>query len=258
MYKRRTFFVGFLALLWLPNASLLAAGFDAKVQWARRVMLSVPVSGVVQTISVDTGQAIKKGQLLLQLEQTPFATELAAAKAAQAQAGGDRHVARRDLGQTRELYERGLISNVELENAELKLKRAVAGWNAARARVQRAQYELAHSQIKAPFDGWLLGRNVQVGQSIISTQQAQTLLIAAAANEYVARAEVPGKKLEGLKMGDRAVVEVNGESFKGKISVLGLEPLVRKKGGDAVYEVGVAFNSGGQLLRAGQQAEVDF
>ena len=235
-----------------------AAGFDARVEWAKRVAMSVPVSGVVQTVEVDTGQAIKKGQMLLQLEQTPFITGLAAAKAARTRAAGDRREAQRDLAQTRELYERGLISNNELEDAELKVKRANAGWNAAAAQVERAQYDLGHSRLRAPFDGWVLGRNVQAGQSIISTQQAQTLLVLAAADEYVARAEIPGKKLASLKMGDRAVVEVGGKSYKGIVSVLGLEPLTGRKGDDKYYEVAVAFNSAGQLLRAGQEAEINF
>jgi RND family efflux transporter MFP subunit len=212
--------------LWLGVLhAVLAAGFDARVEWAKRVAMSVPVSGVVQTVDVDTGQAIKKGQVLLQLEQTPFVTGLATAKAARTQAASDRREAQRDLAQTRELYERGLISNNELEDAELKANRANAGWKAAAARVKRAQYDLDHSRLRAPFDGWVLGRNVQAGQSIISTQQAQILLVVAAADKYIARAEVPGKKLASLKMGDRAVVEVGGKSYKGTVSVLGLETI---------------------------------
>jgi macrolide-specific efflux system membrane fusion protein len=239
-------------LLFVTSATM-AAGFDGKVEWARRVALSVPVSGIVDSIGVETGQPIRKGQVLLQLEQTPFATELVEAKAARNQAAGDRREAQRDYKQTKELYDRGLISNVELENAELKAKRANAALNAAGARLKRAEYDLGHSRLVAPFDGWLLGRNAQVGQTIISTQEAQTLLVIAAANEYLARAEVPGKKLSDLKIGDRAEVDVGGKSFNGVITVLGLEPIA---GND--YEVAIAFNSGGELLRAGQKAKVKF
>lgn len=246
-------------LLWAMSIHVAAAaGFDGKVEWAKRVALSVPVSGVVETVSINTGQAIKKGQLLLQLEQTPFVTELAAARAARTRAAGDRREAQRDFAQTKELYERGLISNNELEDAELKMKRAGANWKAALARVKRAKYDLEHSRLRAPFDGWLLHRDVEQGQSIISTQQAQTLLVVAAANEYIARAGVPGKRLTSLKMGDGATVEVGGKSFKGVIAVLGLEPMAGAGGSEKIYEVAVAFNSNGQLLRAGQEAEVEF
>jgi RND family efflux transporter MFP subunit len=245
-------------MLLLVASATMAAGFDGRVEWARRVAMSVPVSGIVDSISVDTGQPIKKGQMLLQLEQTPFVTELVEAKAARDQAASSRHEARRDYKQTKELYDRGLISNVELENAKLKANRADATWKAAGARVERAEYNLAHSRLVAPFDGWLLGRNAQVGQTIITTQQAQTLLVIAAASEYLAWAEVPGKKLRDLKIGDRAVVKVNDKSFNGVISVMGLEPVAGRKKDDSYYEVAISFNSGGELLRSGQQAEVKF
>ena len=245
-------------MLLLGSAAASAGGFDARVEWARRVAMSVPVSGVVEMVAIETGQSVQKGQVLVQLEQTPFETELAAARSARIQAAGDRREAQRDHAQTKELYERGLISNVELENAELKAKGAVAAWNAAAARVKRAEYDLAHSSLRAPFDGWLLQRKVQVGESIISTQQAQTLIVVAAANEYLARAAVPAKKMNKLKLGDPAMVEVGKEVFKGTVAVMGLEPIRRKNADDLFYEIAVSFNSGGKLLRAGQEAEVDF
>jgi HlyD family secretion protein len=256
---RKSFYVYLLLLLSFGASPMAgAAGFDGKVEWAQRVVMSVPVSGVIEIVAVDTGQPIKKGQLLVQLEQTPFTTELVAAKAARAQAAGDRREARRDFAQTKELYERGLISNVELENAELKAKRANAAWSAASARVKRAEYDLAHSSLRAPFDGWMLQRKVQVGESIISTQQAQTLIVVAAANDYLARAAIPAKKMNKVKMGDRAKVEVGKDTFDGKVTVLGLEPIKYKKKEDKFYEIAVRFNSGGKLLRAGQSVEVDF
>ena len=85
----RSFHVYLFFLLWFTGSQVAtAAGFDGKVEWAQRIALSVPVSGVVETVAVDTGQPIKKGQVLVQLEQTPFVAELASAKAARTQDGG--------------------------------------------------------------------------------------------------------------------------------------------------------------------------
>lgn len=242
----------------LLSPQLFAASFNAKVEWAKRVTLSVPVSGIVSLVTVETGQKIKTGQILLKLDQVPFITGLQAAKAARSHAATNRREASRDLSQTKELYARGLISNVELENAQLKAKRANAAWDAAGARVQTANYKLTHSRIVAPFDGWVLARKVEAGQSIISTQQATTLLVVAASNSYIARAEVPGDKLKKLKPGAKVKVEVDGLDFEGSVRQLGLEPVRPVTGSDTYYEVGVHFNSGGRLLRAGQKAEISF
>lgn len=242
----------------LISPLLFAASFGAKVEWAKRVSLSVPVSGVVTLVAVEMGQKIKVGQILLTLDQAPFLTELQSAKAARSQAKFNQREADRDLAQTKELYERGLISNVELENAQLKAKRADAARVMARALVKRATYNLSHSRIIAPFDGWVLSREVNVGQSIVTTQQAATLLVVAETNSYIARAEVPGDKIKNLEPGASVDVEVDGMDYKGKVRQLGLEPVRPTTGSDIHYEVGVYFKSGGRLLRAGQKAEISF
>lgn len=228
------------------------------MEWAKRVTLSVPVSGVVTLVTVETGQKIKTGQILLKLDQIPFITDLRTAKADRSQTKSNRREAHRDLAQTKELYERGLTSNVELENAQLKAKRADAALDGARARVKRASYNLSNSRIIAPFDGWVLVRKVEVGQSIISTQQAATLLVVAASNSYIARAEVPGGALNKLEPGEAVEVEVDGMDYKGTVRQLGLEPVRPTTGGEAYYEIGVHFDSGGRLYRAGQKAEISF
>lgn len=236
----------------------IAASLDAKVEWAERVSLSVPVSGIVSQVTVETGQNIKPGQILLRLDQDPFKTALQEAKAKKSQAASNRYEARRDLKQTKELYERGLISNVELENAQLKSDRSNAAWDVARATVSTAKYKLAHSQIVAPFDGWVLQRKVEIGQSIISTLQAQILLVVAASNSYIARTRVPGNEMTKLKRGTDVKVKVGSKIYKGKVWQLGLEPVRPRTGRTAFYELGVKFNSEGRLLRAGQNAEIKF
>lgn len=128
----------------------------------------------------------------------------------------------------------------------------------ARATVSTAKYKLAHSQIVAPFDGWVLQRKVEVGQSIISTQQAQILLVVAASNSYIARTRVPGKEMTKLKPGTDVKVKVGSKIYKGKVWQLGLEPVRPRTGRTAFYELGVKFNSEGRLLRAGQNAEIKF
>lgn len=242
----------FAALLLIP----VARAEDGTVAWAQRVELGVPVSGVVDTVSVHAGDRVNKDQLLLQLEQTPFATELERARAKRTEAGTEQRLASRDLKQAKELYDRGLNSSDELEDAQLHKKRADAAVLAARARVQRAEYDLRHSALRAPFDGWVLRRQVEPGQSIISTQQSQILLVLAAASRYIAEVKVAGKTVADLQVGGNARVKVAGHTYEGKIRSVGLEPLADTAG--TLYPVSVEFNSGDMRLYAGQKASVSF
>ncbi len=246
------------ALAVIATAALAATAYaaDGTVEWAQRVELSVPVSGVVQTVAVHPGDRVKKDQVLIQLEQTPFTTELEQARAARIRAGTEQRLAARDLHQAKELYARGLNSTDELEDAQLRKKRADAGVTAAGARVSRAEYDLGHSIVRAPFDGWVLRRQAEPGQSIISTQQAPVLLVLAAADRYVARVQVSGDRVARLQVGSTAQVKVAGHRYPGTIRSVGLEPLSDTAG--ARYPVAVEFDSAGARLYAGQKASVSF
>lgn len=241
---------------WLLAAPAFA-DVDARIEWARRVELGIPVSGVVGTINAETGTKVSKGALLVQLEQIPFTAAVRQARAAVTRAENERRVAQRDLAQAQELYDRGLLSNNELEDAKLGLGSASAALDAARAQRTTAQYTLDRSTIRAPFDGWILDRRVEVGQSIVSTDQAPVALVIAAANEYVARAVVDADRVGELKLGTPARVTAGGKQFEGVVRAVGLEP-VADADGKARYAVSVAFDSKGVRLVAGQKGEIDF
>lgn len=236
---------GFLLLLLaaltaMPPAH--AAGYDATVAFARRVELGVPVSGVVKTVAVSPGDRATEGQVLLALDDTPFKADFEQARA-------DRDEAVRDYKQAKQLYDRTVLSTVELENARLKSVRA-------QARFTQAQYLLAQSRITAPFDAWILEVRAQPGQSIVSSLDAKPLLVLAAQGEYLARARIAGSALEKFRIGRDAKVSVAGKSFAGKVQSLALEPLAGKDG-DGMHEVAVVFQAPGVVLRVGSPATLE-
>jgi len=248
--------VGGIVLL-VASVGVARADVDARIYWGKRIDMGVPVSGVVASVPVEVGMRVNKGDKLLELEQTPFKTSLTEAQAGVVQARGERTEARRDYDQTKDLYDRGLISTVELQNAKIKREAKDAAYTAALARLQHAQYELSHSSLRAPFDGLVLNKQVEAGQTLVSTQQVQTVLTIAASGDYIARGLVDGKKIKDLAIGQKTTVKANGKSFSGQISSLGLEPVAGSKPGDPKYEVSVRFQSSDVLLRAGTEAKIN-
>jgi multidrug efflux system membrane fusion protein len=242
--------------LLVPASGL--ADIDARIFWAQRIEMGVPVSGVVEKVPVNTGMRLKKGEVMLVLEQTPFTTALTEAQAALVQAAGVQKESRRDYTQTQELYDRGLVSNVELENAKLRKEAGEAAYRAAMARVKRAKYELSRSVLRAPFDGLVLSKKVDVGETLISTQQVQTVLTFAAEGVYVARGLAGASDVKALSLGKKVTVKAAGNSFSGVIDSLGLEPVAESKPDKPRYEVAVRFLSNDVLLRAGTEAEIKF
>jgi len=245
-----------LLAAWLAAPVLAAAGFDATVQWSRRVELGMPVSGVVKAVNVDEGQRVAKDQVMVELDEAPFAAQLEDAKAQVKAAAQTRLEALRALQRAKELYEREVLAKVELDDARHKFVTADAGNKQAEAALALAQYHHDNARIKAPFDGVVVRRQVEPGQSISAELQPAVLVVFAVAGAYVARALVPGDEAGRIAAGRPASVRVNGKDYPGTVRSVGLEPDpadIR----DPRYPVTVLFQVGDTVLRAGQRAEVE-
>lgn len=238
-----------LVMLGLMNAAALAGEADAVVQWSGRVELSLPVSGVIEQVNVQAGERVAKDQVLLALDATPFKNALRAAEARAARAKSERNETARDAKQAKELYDRTVLSTVDLENARMKHARAEAGYQEARAALDQAAYRLKVSAVRAPYDAWVLSRQAQPGQTVSADIKPPTLLVLASAAEYLAVLRLPPERLANLKVGQAAEVTVSGKKYPGRIAAIGLEP-----GKDHALEVAFAAD---EALRAGQAARVN-
>jgi RND family efflux transporter MFP subunit len=233
-----------------------AVGADAVVEWSRRVELSVPVSGVIAQVSVESGDRVKRDQILLALDDAPFKAALTQAQALLTLRKSESREAGRDLKQAQELYARTVLSTVDFENAKNKYERAQAGQQAASAALDVARWRLRVSAIRAPYDGMVIQRLAQPGQTVAAELKPQTLLVFAAADEYIARAHLPAESVAGLSAGQSASVIVTGEKLPAKVKRIGLEPLPNRDEANPQYEVEVVFASP-KSLRAGLRVTID-
>lgn len=244
-----------LFLLLIFSISAYAAPYDAKIQFTQRIVLSVPVSGEIAQVNINRGDQFKSGDVLLALNKVPFE---ASVQKAQAQVNSTQALLReadRDHQHLLELYDRGVLSKVELENAELKLKRATADFNAAQAKLTQANYDLQHSMITAPFDGLVLDVKVRPYESVNNLTSVMPLMTIAQLDKYTATALVPLSVANKLKLNSKASVSVSNKNYTGSVSGIAYEPVDSSKK-DKLYEVRVDFDSKGKLLRAGQSASV--
>ena len=238
--------IGFISASW-------AADVPSTLQWSQRVELSMPVSGVVRAVHVNVGERVKKGQVLLTLDAAAYQAGVAESQAELARHKEEELDAKRNLDRVQELYNRTVISTSELEQAQTRLVRAKAGTSAAQARLAHTQKTLGDATLRAPFDALVLARQAEPGQAVASQLQPQTLFVLARANEMIARAKVSLAQVEKLKVGDALSVQVNQQSYSGKIKTLGLEPVGEKN--DTGYLLDVLF-AVKDTMRAGTPAVV--
>lgn len=220
---RRRFTLGLLAGL-LATRLACGAELNGVLDWSQRTPLSLPVSGIVDSIPVQAGQKVKKGELLLSLEPTLFKAQVAEARAELDRLTEDEADAARDLERVKELYARTVSSTTELDAAKLRHARARAGLAAAQARVERARRLLAESELRAPFDAVVLERHAEPGMAIAAQCQPPVLLTLARADEMLAVASLPVAQALGLRLGEGTRVSLGDKAQAGVIRALRFPP----------------------------------
>tara|TARA_Y100000296_G_scaffold29712_1_gene34679 strand:- start:4943 stop:6175 length:1233 start_codon:yes stop_codon:yes gene_type:complete len=140
--------------------------------------LSSQVSGQLVSLSdaFIAGGTFKKGEILATLEQDDYRTDLKLAEAelAQAQAALQEEIARGKVAQQEWLSVRN-VAPPELGLRKPQLAKEQANVKAAEAKLERAKRNLSRTQIKAPYNGIVVERNIDLGQFVTTGATLGTL-----------------------------------------------------------------------------------
>jgi len=133
--------------------TVLQTDYVADIQAVKNVEVRARVQGFLEKIFVDEGQEVKKGQPMFQINDLEYKTELAKAKAAVSNAMAEAKAAELELGRTKILVEKNVISKTEYELAASKVAATKAKIEEALSSQTSAETKLSYTYIKAPFDG---------------------------------------------------------------------------------------------------------
>jgi multidrug efflux system membrane fusion protein len=245
-----------LLLAGLTSTSAHALEMKGRLEWVHKVDMRVIESGIIEKVNVTTGQHVKQGDVLLQMDQRKQQAELKEAKARVARAKLGTDEAERNMTRTQELFDRGLIAEEELKGSELKQAVAQAELEAAKAAQEAAQVALEHTELKAPFSGIIVSDSAWQGAVIFAGKQDQPLVSIAPDDQMLARVLVTADVLRHYPPGASAQVLVNGDSRSGKVYSQGVEA-VRIEPDGAIYELDILFKRNGkELLRPSESVQV--
>jgi len=217
--------------------------------------LATPVSGVIKSVLVNTSDKVRKGDVLVKLDERMYAADLRKAKARIKEFDEKQKEATRELDRAQELYNRTVLSDHDLQTAKNAKVSADSEYATARAELVTAELNLENSTIVAPFDAFVLQRTAEVGQTVASELKPETLITLAASGEMIARGYIEQAYLNGQLQGQAAQVEVAGITYNGKVKHIALEPVKLEKQG-IYYEIDIVFNTGDRIMRAGQQVMI--
>ena len=193
---------------------------EAVTEAVRQSTVAAQVSGRIVEIRFDAGDRVKKGDVLLRIDETAAVQALAASEA---QAGGARAAyvtARAQLHRSRQLLGRGFISQAALDRVEADYLAAEAQMNAAGASAGQAATQRAFATVVAPYDGVVSARHVQVGELATPGRPLVTYFDPASLRVV---ATVPSGQVGAIQATGRARVEVpsSGRWFEAsKVTVL--------------------------------------
>jgi len=135
--------------------------YSGTVVAANTSALSFAVGGTVQTVLVNQGDRVTKGQALATLDPSPFELDVQAARSqlATAQAGFDE--SKVELARQRQLFDRGWVARAALDQSIAAFDAAEGDLNLARSRLGIADRDLSNASLTAPFDGVVSLRDVE-------------------------------------------------------------------------------------------------
>jgi RND family efflux transporter MFP subunit len=163
------------------NALSSGPSITGSVQPERRADLRAEVSAVVLAVIKENGDPVKRGDLLVRLDDTSIRDALTSATASERSAVLAYEQAERQNQRMATLRETGIVSAQQLEDAENRRNTAQSDREAARSRVVTARQQLERTEVRAPFDGIVSDRKVsagdtaQIGKELLKVIDPQSL-----------------------------------------------------------------------------------
>ncbi|HEY8148709.1 MAG TPA: efflux RND transporter periplasmic adaptor subunit [Vicinamibacteria bacterium] len=247
-------------------------GATGTLQAVTTVQVGSQVSGTVDSLGADFNSRVKKDQVVARLETSTFDARLSQARANLVAARANVEKAKATVADTKQKYERAkelstqqLLPQADLETAKSNfdgavaaLQGAVAAVSQSAASVQQAQVDLTHTVIRAPIDGVVVARNVDVGQTVAASLQAPVLfVIANDLSRMQVNASIDEADVGRVRQGEDVTFHVDAypnETFTGRVEQVRLQPITVQN--VVTYNTLIAVDNPGGRLMPGMTATV--
>ena len=200
------------------NALASGPSITGSVQPERRADLRAEVSAVVLQVLKENGDAVRRGDLLVRLDDTAIRDSLTSADASSRAAGQAYEQAERQFERMTTLRTSGMASAQAVEDAEIRRNNAQSDLAAAKTRAVQARQQLQRTEARAPFDGIVSERKVSAGDT---AQIGKELVKVIDPRSMRFEGLVSADNIGAVKVGQPVIFRVNGygeQDFNGKIT----------------------------------------
>ena len=231
--------------------------YSANIQPYQQVDLAFKSNGYLASIkqvtdadghvrNIDIGDYVKQGTVLATVQQDEFKDKLAQAKASFDRSQAENERAKQSYERMSKLFAVGAATKPDLDDATAQLASTSAAVANSKAQVSEAQLALGYCELRAPFDGWVLKRSVDVGTLVGPATNGFTL---ADTRTVKAVFGVPDTAMANVKLGSAQSVmtEAVPGNFPGHVTSISAAADPKSR----VYSVEVRIDNPRNELKAG-------
>ena len=237
------------------STSITATG---PIEPVTSVTVGTQVSGIVSRLYVDYNSEVKKGQVIAELDKTNLISELNTARANLASAQSTLSYETTNFQRYQTLYDKGLVSADDYENARLSFEKAKQQTATSRENVKKAETNLGYATITSPIDGVVLSKSVEEGQTVAASFNTPELFtIAQDLTDMRVIADIDEADIGGVKEGQRVSFTVDAfpdDRFEGMVTQVRQQATTESN--VVTYEVVISAPNNDLKLKPGLTANV--
>ena len=222
------------------------------------VEVGTQVSGIVSKIYVDYNSVVKAGQVIAELDRTNLISTLESQRANLTSAESALAYQTANFERYKALYDKGLISANDFEQARLYYVQAQQQTATARQSVKRAETDLGYATITSPINGVVLNKAVEEGQTVAASFSTPTLFtIAQDLTDMRVIADIDEADIGEVKEGQRVSFTVDAfpnDTFQGQVTQVRQQATTESN--VVTYEVVISAPNADLKLKPGLTANV--
>lgn len=226
---------------------------SGKIQAVNSADLSTRMMGYVKKVHVNVGDKVKKGQLLISINNTDLQAKKGQVNAGISQAKTAFNNAEKNYNRFKNLFASTSVSQKEMDDMTANYEMAKAGLEAAKQQRNEINAQFAYSNIRAPFTGVITSKNIENGDM---ATPGVPLISLETPKYFEVIAMVPEIEIPQIKNGVAVTVLVKSinKTIKGKVSEVSTS--AKNTGGQ--YLVKIALEKTAVNILSGMFSTVQF
>ena len=194
------------------------------------IAVGTQVSGIISKIYVDFNSAVKKGQILAELDKTNLQSDYNSQLLNLNARKTDYEFQQKNFKRSKELHDKNMISDIDFETAKYNFELAESTYKLNQSNLKKAQTNLDYATIHSTIDGVILSRAVEEGQTVAASFSTPTLFtIAKDLTKMQVVANVDEADIGNVKTGQRVSFSVDAypnDQFVGQVTQVRLKSTV--------------------------------